>query len=210
MPFRNPLLATIIAFVFGAGTYVLLHGYAVAEPDATMTPAAVKVAIQPRTGVEAAADRLIGFNLLSNNPPVPDIEMYDVDGRPVIFDQFRGKVVLFNLWATWCPPCIREMPALNALQAQYRDRGFVVVPVASGLQGKEEPSDFLRKHGLSELTTYYDRHSRFLSIFDLETLPITFLIDRDGTMRGGVIGMLDWQSAEAEALIEALLDEQKT
>ena len=105
---------------------------------------------------------------------------------------------------------MREMPDLNALQAQYGERGFIVVPVASGQQGEEEPAEFLRKRGLNELTTYYDSRSQFLSIFDLETLPITFLIDRNGTMRGGVIGILDWSSVEAKSLIEAFLDEQKT
>jgi hypothetical protein len=102
------------------------------------------------------------------------------------------------------------MPELNALQALFKDHDFVVVPVASGHQGNEEPAEFLRKHGLNELTTYYDPNSQFLRIFDLETLPITFLIDRDGNMRGGVLGMLDWSSAEAKALIEAFLDEKKT
>jgi hypothetical protein len=102
------------------------------------------------------------------------------------------------------------MPHLDALQAQYKDRGFVVVPVASGQQGQEEPAEFLRKRGLHELTTYYDPYSQFLRTFDLETLPTTFLIDREGIMRGGVIGILNWSSVEAKALIEALLDEQKT
>jgi len=166
--------------------------------------------VLPRVGVQAASDKVIGFNLLSNNPPVPDVEMHDEAGKPVTFAKFQGKVVLFNMWATWCPPCIREMPDLNALQAQYKDLGFVVVPVASGPQGKDEPSAFLRKLGLNELTTYYDPNSQFARIFNLETLPSSFLIDRDGNMRGGVLGLLDWSSTETKALIEAFLEEQKT
>ncbi len=169
-----------------------------------------KTAVLPRNAIRVASDRLPGFNLLSNNPPVPKFEMHDEAGHKVTFDKFQGKVVLFNLWATWCPPCIREMPELNALQAQYKDDGFIVVPVASGQQGDEEPAAFLRKHGLNELTTYYDSYSQFMRLFDIETLPTTFLIDRDGNMRGGVLGMLDWSSAEAKALIEAFLYEKKT
>ena len=97
-----------------------------------------KTAVLPRNAIRVASDRLPGFNLLSNNPPVPKFEMHDEAGHKVTFDKFQGKVVLFNLWATWCPPCIREMPELNALQAQYKDDGFIVVPVASGQQGDED------------------------------------------------------------------------
>jgi len=157
-----------------------------------------------------AAARVSGFNLLRNPPMVPDIEMLDENGSAVSFDRFQNKVVLLNLWATWCPPCIREMPDLNELQGQYRDRGFIVLPVASGRQGNEEPAEFLRNRGLNELTTYYDPHSKYLDTLGLETLPTTFLIDRNGIMRGGVIGIIDWTSSEVSTLIEALLDEPKS
>lgn len=162
--------------------------------------------------VKAASDRVTGFNLLSNTPPVPEIKMHDEGGggNPVTFDRFKGKVILFNLWATWCPPCVREMPDLNSLQAQYKGQGFVVVPVASGQQVTEEPAAFLRKHSLDELTTFYDPQSQFMRLFALETLPSSFMIDRKGNMRGGVLGMLDWSSTDARALIEAFLNEQET
>jgi thiol-disulfide isomerase/thioredoxin len=196
--------------VFGIGGFILYPEPTTAEPHATSALNAESTSVLQRAGVNVAAEKLDGFNLLSNTPPVPDIEMHNENGGPVSFDMFKGKVVLFNLWATWCPPCIREMPHLDSLQEIYKDRGFVVVPVASGQQGQEEPAEFLRKRGLNQLTTYYDPYSQFLRTFDLETLPTTFLIDREGNMRGGVIGILDWSSVEAKALIEAFLDEQKT
>lgn len=210
MRFHNPILAAAIVLLFGVGGYALSQVLTTSNPSATPERNAGSLPMSQQAGFQAAADRVAGFNLLSNNPPVPDIEMHEEDGRPVTFARFKGKVVLLNLWATWCPPCIREMPDLNTLQAQYRDRDFIVVPVASGRQGREEPSEFFRKYGLKELTTYYDPHSQFLRLFELETLPISFLIDRNGIMRGGVIGLLDWSSDEAKALIEVLLDERKT
>ena len=203
MRLRTPLLISTLFLIFGFVGYTLFLGTAVAKPTAN-------TASLYNPGFKAAADKLSRFNLLSTNPPVPGIKMRDEKGETITFDKFEGKVVLFNLWATWCPPCIREMPDLDALQAQYKHRGFVVVPVASGRQGKEEPAEFLRNRRLNELTTYYDPKSYFLRIFGLETLPITFLIDRNGKMRGGAIGIMDWGSAEAKQLIEALLDEQKT
>ena len=202
MGLRESLFITSLVLFLSMIGATLLLDTAVAKPTETVPKS-------KNSNLKAAADKLARFNLLSNNPPIPGIKMRDENGNSVTFDKFQGKVVLFNLWATWCPPCIREMPDLNALQAQYKHRGFVVVPVASGRQGKEEPAAFLRKRSLNELTTYYDPKSYFLRIFGLETLPITFLIDRNGNMRGGAIGILDWGSADAKRLIEALLDEPK-
>ena len=154
-----------------------------------------------------ASDAMQGFSRLTDTPPVPLVDMLDEAGNTVTFEKFRGKVVVLNLWATWCPPCIREMPDLDALQRDYQDRDFLVVPVASGKQGREEPAEFLRARGLTALTTYYDPRSNFLRTFDLETLPTTFVIDRQGRMRGGVVGMVDWHSDRAKAVVEALLNE---
>ena len=204
------LLISILLLYPGMSRNALSQESITGESGSMLVLSENKKKVSARIAIKTASDKVPGFNLLSNDPPVPDFEMHDEEGKPVTFASFRGKVVLFNLWATWCPPCIKEMPVLNSLQAQYQDRDFLVVPVASGRQGAEEPANFLRKQGLSELTTYYDPHSRFLRLFDLETLPITFLVDRDGTMRGGVIGMLDWSTAEAKDLIESFLDEKRT
>jgi len=157
--------------------------------------------------VGEAADRLTGFSLLQDPPLAPSVKMKDEAGIESTLEAYRGKVVLLNLWATWCPPCIREMPDLNALQKDFVGRDFAVVPVASGRQGREDASEFLRARNLDALKTYYDPRSLFLRAFDLETLPTTFLIDRTGRMRGGVLGMTDWHSDEGKALIEALLNE---
>ena len=79
---------------------------------------------------------------------------------------------------------------------------------ASGKQGREDAAEFLRARKLDALKTYYDPRSLFLRAFDIETLPTTFLIDRNGRMRGGVLGMTDWYSDEGKALIEAVLNEK--
>ncbi|OEJ65348.1 hypothetical protein BEN30_14615 [Magnetovibrio blakemorei] len=171
------------------------------------TPKVPVHAPNTKLSVAEAADQLDGFSLLTDGPLIPGVVMKDEAGQNVTFEAFRGKIVVFNLWATWCPPCIAEMPDLNALQNAFSGRDFAVVPVASGKQGRETPADFLRKRKLMALTTYYDPDSKFLRTFDLDTLPTTFVLDKTGRMRGGVIGMADWQSDEAKALIEAFLNE---
>ncbi len=200
MPFRPILIGLVAATVLGAAGFAFYTGV-------TQEKTAPAVQRAP-VSFELAADQFRGFSMLSNTPPVPMIEMHNEAGQSVTFDQFKGKVVLFNLWATWCPPCIREMPDLNALQEDYAGQDFLVVPVASGKQGKEEPAEFLRVRGYDALTTYYDPHSQFLRTFDLETLPTTFVLDRNGVMRGGAVGMVEWRSERAKAVIDALLAEQ--
>lgn len=192
------VIATLISFAVGG------VGYYLALPNLNKDYAAP---VDGDISFVKAADRLEGFSLLTNMPPVPNVKMFDEAGNPVTFDKFKGKVVVFNLWATWCPPCIREMPDLNNLQVEFQDQDFIVVPVASGKQGAEEPAAFLRKRNLDALTTYYDPGSQFLRTFDIETLPTTFVLDKNGNMRGGVVGMTDWYSDEAKALVRALLAE---
>ena len=192
------VIATLISFAVGG------VGYYLALPNLKKDYAAP---VNGDISFVKAADQLEGFSLLTNMPPVPGVQMLNEAGEKVTFDKFKGKVVVFNLWATWCPPCIREMPDLNNLQVEFQDQDFVVVPVGSGKQVAEEPAEFLRKRNLDALTTYYDPGSEFLRMFDLETLPTTFVLDKDGNMRGGVIGMADWYSDEAKALVRALLKE---
>jgi len=202
MSYRTPLilLAVVVFIAVGGG---VLYQATVSEPVEVAAPQPI-----PQLSVREAADSLIGFSLLIDGPPVPAITMTDETGGESSLEAYRGKVVLLNLWATWCPPCIREMPDLNALQIDYSDRDFVVVPVASGKQGREDAAAFLRARKLDALTTYYDPDSLFLRAFDIETLPTTFLIDRRGRMIGGVLGMADWHSDEAKALIEAALNDK--
>ncbi|WP_084005550.1 TlpA disulfide reductase family protein [Magnetovibrio blakemorei] len=194
---RTPVILLIAFVCIAAGGGVFLQS----------TPKVPVHAPNTKLSVAEAADQLDGFSLLTDGPLIPGVVMKDEAGQNVTFEAFRGKIVVFNLWATWCPPCIAEMPDLNALQNAFSGRDFAVVPVASGKQGRETPADFLRKRKLMALTTYYDPDSKFLRTFDLDTLPTTFVLDKTGRMRGGVIGMADWQSDEAKALIEAFLNE---
>ena len=156
---------------------------------------------------EEAARSFRGFSVLSNSPPAPAVKLKNEAGDAVTLKAYAGKVVMLNLWATWCPPCIKEMPDLNALQKEFEGRDFVVLPVASGRQGREDAAEFLRRRELRALTTLYDPKSSLLKLFGLKTLPSTFFIDRKGNMRGGALGALDWTSPKTKAMIDALLKE---
>jgi thiol-disulfide isomerase/thioredoxin len=122
-------------------------------------------------------------------------------GQPVNLDDFKGQVVVLNFWATWCPPCIAEMPALDKLQSELGGKDFAVVAVSTDRQGIKKSAPFYRKAGITHLALYNDARGGLLDAFQAHALPITILIDRDGKVVGRMEGPAQWDSAEAKALI---------
>ena len=144
-----------------------------------------------------------GFVLVKDRPPVPDVTFLDGNGNVVAASDFNGKVLLLNFWATWCPPCIREMPALDRLQAEMGSDDFTVVAISADVAGP-----FLRdKLGLTNLDLYLDPKFTAWQAFRAGGLPATFAIDRKGRIVGVLRGEAKWDGDDAKALIQHLLDE---
>ena len=127
--------------------------------------------------------------------PAPDFSLQDMDGEDYRLSDFRGKVVLLNFWATWCPPCRREMPSMQRLYLKYRARGLAVVAVNQW----EDPDLVFEFAGrLSLEPTFpilFDRESRIAEQFDVKGLPTTYLLDRDGSIRFRAIGGREFEAA---------------
>jgi thiol-disulfide isomerase/thioredoxin len=126
-------------------------------------------------------------------------------GQQVHLDSFHGRVVLLNLWATWCPPCVAEMPALDKLQADLGGEGLVVVAVSTDAQGIKKSAPFYRRAGIAHLDLYNDTRSALPQALKVNGLPVSLLLDRDGNVVGRMDGPADWDSPEAKALIEHYL-----
>lgn len=110
--------------------------------------------------------------------PAPDFVFHEVGtGAPRQLSELRGKVVLVNVWATWCPPCRKELPDLDRLQATYADRGLVVLTVST------EERDLLRKFAAEHPLRTLNAYSPGLGWYDVPGRPVTFVIDREGTLR---------------------------
>lgn len=141
------------------------------------------------------------------NPPrePPYFEILDADGRVVTVADFRGKVVLLNLWATWCAPCIREMPALDSLQAGIGKDDFLVVPVSLDREGRPVVEAFYKRLGLRHLGMYLDPELRIEAAFPIDALPANFLFDREGRVTAFLRSYVDWAAPEAEAMIRRLI-----
>ena len=138
----------------------------------------------------------------------PDYVFKTRDGSDVRFADFRGKVVLVNLWAMWCAPCRTEMPTIAALASAYPDGDLVVLPINVDV-GEDPVADaksFIDVH--EPLPFYHD--ARFQLPFEFPgkgKMPQTILLDRQGRIRAAFAGEADWNSAEAKALIDAVLAE---
>lgn len=133
--------------------------------------------------------------------PAPDLAFTGGDGKPLTLADFKGRIVLLNLWATWCGPCVEEMPALDRLQARRGGRDFAVVALSVDRQGRSLVEPFLEKLGVRNLAMYLDTGNAAMRALNIRGLPTTLLIDRDGREIGRMEGSASWDSPGAEALI---------
>jgi len=115
--------------------------------------------------------------------------------------RFRGKVVLLNFWATWCPPCVKEMPALDRLQAALGGADFTVLTLSIDKKGLVAVKRFLERLKLTHLGAYLDPGATAYRAFGGRALPVSYIIDRAGRVRGYLEGRAAWDSAPARALI---------
>lgn len=133
----------------------------------------------------------------------------DADGKPMTLDNFAGKTVLFNLWATWCVPCREEMPALNTLEKEMGGERFQVVPVNIDTGDDEKPKTFLAETGVDALQLYRDNTIEVFNSLKKEGLafglPVTLLIDGKGCLISAMNGPAAWDSEEAKALIKGAI-----
>lgn len=140
-------------------------------------------------------------------PPLqsPEAPFEDSMGQPMTLESFHGKVVLLNIWATWCPPCVAEMPALDRLEAELGGDGFAVVAVSTDAQGIKKSAPFYRRAGITHLALYNDTRGALPQALKANGLPISVLVDREGRVIGRMDGPAQWDSPEAKALIEHYL-----
>jgi thiol-disulfide isomerase/thioredoxin len=133
---------------------------------------------------------------------VPDIPFADDQGRALSLKEFRGKIVLLNIWATWCGPCRREMPALDRLQTRLGGERFQVVALSIDRGGPSAIRKFYAETGVRNLALYVDVSGRAGSSLGLVGLPGTLLIDAEGREVGRLIGPAEWDSPEMAAFLE--------
>ncbi len=153
--------------------------------------AAERGELRPLKGAMTAADFAVG----------------DLDGKPVRFAALRGRVVLLNFWATWCPPCRKEMPSMERLYQAYKDKGLVVVALSQDQASAQTVKAFTDALKLG-FPVWHDRDGLVGRQYGIPGVPTTFLIGRDGRIAYRVLGEYDWDGDEAHRAVERLLDTQ--
>ena len=134
------------------------------------------------------------LRLLREPRSLPDIGFTDGEGRPTQLSSFRGKVILLNIWATWCVPCRKEMPALDRLQASLGGPDFEVVALSVDRDGLPAAKAFYRQTGIRQLRVYTDQSGQALADLGATGIPTTLLIDRHGNEIGRKMGPAEWDS----------------
>lgn len=159
-------------------------------------------------GLNAGAMKRFQFH--ENLIPASGANFQDESGADITFSDFEGKVILVNLWATWCAPCIKEMPDLNELQKSLGGDDFQVVLLSENQDGIESSIAFLEEHNISSLSTYIDGNRAVARSLKSTVLPTSILIGADGYEIGRLLGPAEWNSGDAHALINHFILKAKS
>jgi thiol-disulfide isomerase/thioredoxin len=163
--------------------------------------AALAVPIQ-----SVAAQAPAEFAVHESPRPVPEVTFEDGDRRTLSLADFRGKVVLLNIWATWCAPCRREMPTLDRLQAELAGPDFEVVALSIDRKGLPAVQAFYEEIGLETLPIYVDRSGSAQRSLRVLGIPTTLLLDRDSNEIGRLAGPAEWDSPEMVAFLRSYVE----
>jgi thiol-disulfide isomerase/thioredoxin len=182
-------------------------------PAAAPAPAVARVATpasaqEPPKGPGAnplSQGQMAAFVFRKEPEALPAIKFQDAEGRERTLTDWRGKVVLLNLWATWCLPCRKEMPSLDRLQKELGSDKFEVVALSVDRKGVEASKKFLNETKVERLSLYVDASARAISELRVVGLPATLLLDGQGREIGRLLGPAEWDSEDAKRLIRSVL-----
>jgi thiol-disulfide isomerase/thioredoxin len=194
---RNSLIYVVLLAFIAGGIGIYLFGDVPRKVEVNSGGGFKDFAVGPMAAFLVKADR----------PSVPDLVFKDSSGTDVKLSKWQGRVVLLNLWATWCAPCRKEMPTLNDVQKQLGSKDFEVVALSVDRKGLEASSAFLKETGADSLGLYVDATTQSLEDMQAFGLPVTLLIDRKGREIGRLLGPAEWNSAEAIVVLKAAIAE---
>ncbi|HEX2448334.1 MAG TPA: TlpA disulfide reductase family protein [Methyloceanibacter sp.] len=199
------LVAAILAAIAGFGTVYL--SFAPSDNGESAVSEATSGGTVTGIGPLAGLNKGPMAPLLVRPKPLdlPKVTFADKDGKPKSLADFKGEVVLLNIWATWCVPCREEMPALDKLETKLGGKDFAVVAVNIDKGGPDKAASFLKETGADHLALYTDPSGKLFAELKAVGMPTTLVVDRNGKEIARLVGPADWASPEAIAVIEAAI-----
>lgn len=156
-----------------------------------------------------ARGELAAVEVAKASQPLPNLAFNGPDGQPTTLSAFKGRTVLVNLWATWCLPCLHEMPSLDALQGTLGGQDFAVVAINIDTRNLEKPKTWLAERKIDQLGYYADPEAKVFqdlrSAKKIEGMPVSFLVDPSGCELAMLQGPADWASQDALSFIRTAL-----
>jgi thiol-disulfide isomerase/thioredoxin len=152
-----------------------------------------------------AAGEMARFKKAATPKPLPDLAFQDADDKPLRFADFRGRALLINFWATWCAPCVKEMPSLDRLQAMFPENKFLILPLSIDGPTRPKVAPFYKDQKLTHLGIYFDKGRKAMQALDVSLLPTSILVDPTGRELGRLEGDADWDMPEGVALMKAAI-----
>jgi peroxiredoxin len=146
-----------------------------------------------------------GIQAIKSGKKAPNFRLEDLKGKKVELKHFKGKVVFLNFWATWCGPCKEEMPSMEALYNQFKEKDFVFLAISADYEGMKPVKEFIEKQRYT-FPVLIDPKCETLDLFEVKGIPTTFLIDKKGIMIGRAIGPKDWKRSEVISILNLLIE----
>jgi peroxiredoxin len=132
---------------------------------------------------------------LEGDLPAPDFTFPGLNGELISLSDFKGNVVLVNVWATWCPPCVYEMPSMDKLHQQFRQEKFKILAVSVDISAADVVAPFMKDHNLT-FQALIDPAGTILTTYGVNSIPQSFIIDKQGHLIKRIIGPIDWATPE--------------
>jgi thiol-disulfide isomerase/thioredoxin len=192
------VFAAVIIIAAGAVASLALKNQTKTAVDPTAAPAA--------TGAAAEPVDLSKLKYRDTPVPAPATPFTDGTGASHTLADWKGKVLVVNFWATWCAPCVKEMPTLDALQAAMGGDSFAVVAVNQDREGQKVAEPFIAKNEWKNIALYVEPSGRFMKDARLNGLPTSILVDKQGNEVARLEGTMDWNAPEVKAEIRKLVE----
>jgi thiol-disulfide isomerase/thioredoxin len=181
---------------------------------ASVTQMAIIISVAISNIVFASEPNLTGSMKKFNLAPTSQLQSKDIitwgnsDGKSDSLTHYKGKVVLINYWATWCLPCIQELPSIDRLQSKLSGKDFTVIAISLDRGGRTTAKRTFKRLEIKNLSLYTDKDSKSAKILGVRYMPTTFIFDRNGRELGKLEGKAEWDDKDAISLIKFFINKR--